>query len=68
MSAIEINKLIGAILTAGLIFMVINVGVDEMLREDAMEKPAYPVPAAAIEAPATESATPESPAAEGPAT
>ena len=50
MSAIEINKLVGAILTAGLIFMVINVGVDEMLREDAMEKPDYPVPAAAIEA------------------
>ncbi len=64
MSELEINKLVGAILTAGLIFMVINVGVDEVLREDAMEKPAYPVPAAEAPAAEIEVTATEAPAAE----
>ncbi len=46
MSAMEINKLVGAVLTAGLILMVINVGVDEALQEKPLEKAVYPVPGA----------------------
>ncbi len=46
MSAMEINKLVAAVLTAGLIFMVINVGVDEALDEGPLEQAAYPVPGA----------------------
>ncbi len=46
MSAMEINKLVAAVLIAGLIFMVINVGVDEALREKPLGKAVYPVPAA----------------------
>ena len=49
MSAIEINKLVAAVLTAGLIFMVINVGVDEALPEKPLEKVVYPVPGAESE-------------------
>ena len=39
----ELNKLVGAVFTAGLVFMAINVGVDEMLHKSALEMTAYPV-------------------------
>ena len=46
MSAMEINKLVAAVLVAGLIFMVINVSVDNALHEKPLEKAVYPVPGA----------------------
>lgn len=56
MSAIEINKLVGAVLVAGLIFMGINVGVDEIFHEEATEVTVFPVPAAEKKAAAEEQA------------
>lgn len=44
MSAMEINKLVAAVLVAGLIFMAINVGVDEVLQKEPSGKTVYPVP------------------------
>ena len=41
----EFNKLIASVLFAGLVFMAINVGVDEALHKSALEMTAYPVPA-----------------------
>ena len=62
MSAIEINKLIASVLFAGLIFMAINVGVDEFLHEETAAVTVYPVPKAARQPAAME----ESAAAEEP--
>ncbi|MCH7929450.1 MAG: cytochrome c family protein [Proteobacteria bacterium] len=41
----EINKIVASVLVAGLIFMGISVGVDEVLRKEPLEKVVYPVPA-----------------------
>lgn len=46
MSAMEINKLVAAILVAGLVFMAISVGVDEAMHRAPSETVAYPVPMA----------------------
>ncbi len=46
MSAIEINKLIASILVAGLVFLAIDVGVDEILHEETVAVTVYPVPEA----------------------
>lgn len=56
MTAIEINKLAGAVLVAGLLFMGINVGVDEFLHEEAVEVTVYPVPTVEEKAAAEEPA------------
>ncbi len=63
MSAIEINKLVAAVLVAGLLFMVVNVGVDEILHEDAVEVTVYPVPTVEKKAVAQEPTEPTEPAA-----
>ncbi|MEE8202870.1 MAG: cytochrome c family protein [Alphaproteobacteria bacterium] len=47
MSAIEINKIVGAVLFALLVFTAINVGFDEFFHEQSMEATAYPAPAGA---------------------
>ena len=52
----KFNKLIASVLFAGLVFMAINVGVDEALHKSALEMTAYPVPAMAA---VTEEAVPE---------
>lgn len=62
MSAMEVNKFVGAVLVAGLVFMAINVVVDEGLREEPPARTVYPVPKAE-KAPAA-----AAPAAEAPAT
>ena len=46
MSAMEFNKFVAAILVAGLVFMTINVGVDEAMHRAPPEMVAYPVPMA----------------------
>ncbi len=59
MSAMEINKLVAAILVAGLVFMTISVGVDEAMHRAPSETVAYPVPmdeTVAVAASATEEA------------
>ena len=43
----EFNKLVAAVLVAGLVFMLVNVGVDQFLPEHELEMTVYPVPAAA---------------------
>ena len=43
----EFNKLVASVLVAGLVFMGINVGVDEFLHESALEMTVYPEPEAA---------------------
>ena len=43
----ELNKLVGAVFAAGLVFMAVNVGVDEALHEPPLEMTVYPVPEAA---------------------
>ena len=40
----EINKLVASVLVAGLVFMGINVGVDEALHKGTVEATVYPVP------------------------
>ncbi len=50
----EINKLVAAVLVAGLVFMAISVGVDELWHENTLEATVYAVPetgdgAAAVE-------------------
>jgi len=47
MSGIEINKLVGAVLVALLLLTAINVGVDEFLEPEPMEKQVYPALAGA---------------------
>ena len=42
----EFNKLVASVLVAGLVFMAINVGVDEFSHKNALEKTVYPVPQA----------------------
>ncbi len=42
----EFNKLVAAILVAGLVFMAIDVGIDEVLHENSLDKTVYPVPQA----------------------
>ncbi len=42
----EFNKLVASVLVAGLVFMAINVGVDEFSRKNALEQTVYPVPQA----------------------
>ncbi len=44
MSAMEINKWAAAILVAGLVYMTINVGIDEFMHRAPSETVAYPVP------------------------
>lgn len=56
MTAIEINKLIAAALVAGLLFMGINVAVDELLHEETVEVTVYPIPTVEVEATAEEPA------------
>ena len=56
MSELELNKIVASILVAGLIFMAISVGVDELWHETALESPVYPVPEMAAGAPAEEAA------------
>ena len=51
MSAVEINKLVGAVLVAGLVFMAINVGVDEFWHQSATVSTHYPVPESAAAMP-----------------
>ena len=46
----ELNKLVGAVFAAGLVFMAVNVGVDEALHEQPLEMTVYPVPEAAAAA------------------
>lgn len=43
----EFNKLVASVLVAGLVFMGINVGVDEALHKNPLEKTVYPVPESA---------------------
>ena len=43
----EFNKLVGAVFAAGLVFMAVNVGVDEAMHEKPLEMTVYPVPEAA---------------------
>ena len=43
----EVNKLVAAVLVAGLAFMAISVGVDEFWRENTLEATVYPVPGGA---------------------
>ncbi len=43
----EFNKLVASVLVAGLVFMAINVGVNEVMHEDELEMTIYPVPEAA---------------------
>ena len=57
----EFNKLIASVLVAGLVFVAINVGVDEVLHKSALEMTVYPVPAMAA---ATEQALSEGAGAE----
>ncbi len=45
MPATKINLLILSVLMAGVVFMVINVGVDVIFPERKLEKTVYPVPA-----------------------
>lgn len=68
MSAIEINKLIASILVAGLIFMAINVGVDEIFHRDTVAVTIYPVPKAEAQPAAVEepSAAEKPPVQSGP--
>lgn len=57
----EFNKLVAAVLVAGLVFMAINVGIDEVLHKSPLEKTVYPVPqasAAVTEEAITEDAGP----------
>ena len=57
----EFNKLVASVLVAGLVFMGINVGVDEALHKNPLEKTVYPVPeaaAAVTEEPMAEDAGP----------
>ena len=56
----EFNKLVASVLVAGLVFMAINVGVDEMLHKSALEMTVYPVTAmaAVTEEPITEDSGP----------
>ena len=54
MSALEINKLVAAALVAGLVFMVINVGVDEFWHETTSESIHYPLPESAEQEPVEE--------------
>ncbi len=42
----EVNKLVAAVLVAGLVFMAINVGVDEVMHKKPLEMTVYPVPGA----------------------
>lgn len=56
MSAVEINKLVGAVLIAGLVFMAINVGVDEFWHDSTVESSHYPLPASAQAATVEDSA------------
>ncbi len=44
MSAMEFNKFVAAILVAGLVFMAINVGVDEAMHRAPSKTVAFPVP------------------------
>jgi cytochrome c len=44
MSAMEFNKFVAAILVAGLVFMAINVGVDEAMHRTPSKSVAFPVP------------------------
>ena len=46
----ELNKLVGAVFAAGLVFMAVNVGVDEALHQQPLEMTVYPVPEAAAAA------------------
>lgn len=65
MSAIEINKIVGAVLFALLVFTAINVGFDEFFHEQSMEATAYPTPAGAEQQePVAAAATGEPAAAE----
>ncbi len=59
MSGIEINKLVGAVLVALLLLTAINVGVDEFLEPEPMEKQVYPAPAGAEQTAADEAAPAE---------
>ncbi len=43
----EFNKLVASVLVAGLVFMLINVGVDEVMHDNELEMTVYPVPEAA---------------------
>ncbi|MFP6741030.1 MAG: cytochrome c family protein [Alphaproteobacteria bacterium] len=52
MSALEINKLVAAVLVAGLVFMAINVGVDEVWHETTSDSIHYPLPESAFQEPA----------------
>jgi cytochrome c len=54
MSALEINKLIAAALVAGLVFMVIDVGVDEFWHETTSDSIHYPLPESAEQEPVEE--------------
>jgi len=62
MSAMEINKIVAAVLVAGLVFMGINVGVDLVYEEEPSEKLAIALPSA--EEPADEGTTTEAQSAE----
>ncbi len=66
MSAIEITKIVGAVLFALLVFTAINVGFDEFLQEEPMEATAYAVPAGAEEEETIAAATTVEPAAAEP--
>ncbi len=68
MSTMEINNLAAAVLVAGLVFMAINVGVDEAFHEQGVENTVDPVPAreetvAAAPGVAAQEAAPETPLA-----
>ena len=56
MSALEINKLVAAVLVAGLVFMAINVGVDEVWHETTSDTIHYPLPESAFQEPVAEAA------------
>ncbi len=43
----EFNKLVASVLVAGLVFMGVNVGVNEYLHKKPLEQTVYPVPEAA---------------------
>ncbi len=43
----EFNKLVASVLVAGLVFMAINVGVNEVMHQNELEMTVYPVPEAA---------------------
>jgi len=65
MSAMEINKIVAAVLVAGLVIMVINIGVDLAYKQEPTEKLAIALPGG--EAPAAETATAEASTTETPA-